>query len=122
MRSCHSGVCHAARAQSRLPHQTLQPSGPGRAGPRGGTARLRGGVGGIKLPPGTPAMTAMTAATMSLVTGGRFRLGLGISGPQVSEGLHGVPFRRPLARTREYVEIVRTALARDGALEYEGEE
>ena len=57
-----------------------------------------------------------------MLSGGRFRLGLGVSGPQVSEGWHGVPFARPLARTREYVEIVRAALAREGPLEYRGQE
>ena len=63
----------------------------------------------------------MAAATLDVMTGGRFRLGLGVSGPQVSEGWYGVPFARPLARTREYVEIVRAALAREGPLEYAGE-
>ena len=58
-------------------------------------------------------MTAMTAATLDTLSGGRFRLGLGVSGPQVSEGWHGVPFASPLGRTREYVEIVRMALRRD---------
>ena len=58
-------------------------------------------------------MTAMTAATLDTLSGGRFRLGLGVSGPQVSEGWHGVRFDKPLARTREYVEIVRMALARE---------
>src|SRR5947209_8712699 len=60
-----------------------------------------------------PAMTAMTAATLDSLSGGRFRLGLGVSGPQVSEGWHGVRFDRPLERTREYVDIVRMALRRD---------
>ena len=60
-------------------------------------------------------MTAMTAATLDTLSGGRFRLGLGVSGPQVSEGWHGVRFDKPLARTREYVDIVRMALRpRDG--------
>ena len=66
----------------------------------------------IQIPARTPAMTAMTAATLDSLSGGRFRLGLGVSGPQVSEGWHGVRFAKPLARTREYVEIVRKALAR----------
>jgi F420-dependent oxidoreductase-like protein len=67
-------------------------------------------------------MTAMTAATLDTLSDGRFRLGLGVSGPQVSEGWHGVSFAKPVSRTREYVEIVRKALAREGALEYEGSE
>jgi F420-dependent oxidoreductase-like protein len=54
----------------------------------------------------------MTAGTLDLLTGGRFRLGLGVSGPQVSEGWHGVRFDHPLSRTREYVDVVRLALAR----------
>jgi F420-dependent oxidoreductase-like protein len=57
-------------------------------------------------------MTAMTAATLDVLSQGRFRLGLGVSGPQVSEGWHGVRFDRPLARTREYVEVIRLALSR----------
>ena len=62
----------------------------------------------------------MTAATIDTFTGGRFRLGLGVSGPQVSEGWHGVRFAKPLARTREYVDIVRLALARE-KVAYDGE-
>jgi F420-dependent oxidoreductase-like protein len=62
----------------------------------------------------------MTAATLDTLSGGRFRLGLGVSGPQVSEGWHGVRFDRPLGRTREYVSIVRKALARE-RLTFEGE-
>jgi F420-dependent oxidoreductase-like protein len=65
-------------------------------------------------------MTAMTAATIDTFSGGRFRLGLGVSGPQVSEGWHGVRFDRPLARTREYVEVVRMALRRE-TVRYVGE-
>jgi len=79
------------------------------------------GSGICQIPGRTPAMTAMTAATLDVLSGGRFRLGLGVSGPQVSEGWHGVPFHRPLARTREYVEIVRKALARE-ELAYDGDE
>jgi alkanesulfonate monooxygenase SsuD/methylene tetrahydromethanopterin reductase-like flavin-dependent oxidoreductase (luciferase family) len=67
----------------------------------------------FQIPARTPAMTAMTAATLDTLSGGRFRLGLGVSGPQVSEGWHGVRFDKPLARTREYVDIVRMALARE---------
>jgi F420-dependent oxidoreductase-like protein len=86
------------------------------------TERVALGSGLMQIPGRTPAMTAMTAVTLDVLSGGRFRLGLGVSGPQVSEGWHGVAFSRPLARTREYVEIVRAALAREAPLEYEGEE
>jgi F420-dependent oxidoreductase-like protein len=86
------------------------------------TERIGLGSGLLQIPARTPATTAMSAATLDVLSGGRFRLGLGVSGPQVSEGWHGVSFARPLARTREYVEIVRGALAREGPLEYEGEE
>lgn len=88
----------------------------------GETERIGLGSGILQIPARTPAMTAMTAATLDALSGGRFRLGLGVSGPQVSEGWHGVSFARPLARTREYVEIVRAALAREAPLEYSGDE
>ena len=86
------------------------------------TERIALGSGLLQIPARTPAMTAMTAATLDVLSNGRFRLGLGVSGPQVSEGWHGSPFARPLRRTREYVEIVRAALAREAPLSYEGEE
>jgi F420-dependent oxidoreductase-like protein len=79
----------------------------------GQTSRIHVGAAVMQIPGRTPAMTAMTAATIDTLSGGRFRLGLGVSGPQVSEGWHGVRFDRPLARTREYVRIVRAALARE---------
>jgi len=84
------------------------------------TQRIGLGAGVFQIPGRTPAMTAMTAATLDTLSGGRLRLGLGVSGPQVSEGWHGVRFAKPLGRTREYVEIVRLALARK-AVEYAGE-
>jgi F420-dependent oxidoreductase-like protein len=74
----------------------------------------------MQIPARTPACTAMTAATLDALSGGRFRLGLGVSGPQVSEGWHGVRFGRPLGRTREYVEIVRLALDRK-SVTYQGD-
>lgn len=73
----------------------------------------------LQIPARTPAMTAMTAATLDTLSGGRFRLGLGVSGPQVSEGWHGVRFDAPLGRTREYIDIVRMALSRE-RLSYQG--
>jgi F420-dependent oxidoreductase-like protein len=78
----------------------------------GKTERVALGSGLFQIPARAPAATAMAAATLDVLSKGRFRLGLGVSGPQVSEGWYGVPFARPVSRTREYVEIVRTALAR----------
>jgi len=74
----------------------------------------------FQIPGRSAALTAMTAATLDTLSGGRFRLGLGVSGPQVSEGWHGVRFDKPLARTREYVDVVRLALARQ-VVRYEGQ-
>jgi F420-dependent oxidoreductase-like protein len=84
------------------------------------TERIGIGAAVMQIPARTPAMTAMTAATLDLLSGGRFRLGLGVSGPQVSEGWHGVRFANPLARTREYVEVVSQALRRE-PLRHEGD-
>jgi F420-dependent oxidoreductase-like protein len=84
------------------------------------TERIDVGSAVFQIPGRTPALTAMTAATLDTLSGGRFRLGLGVSGPQVSEGWHGVRFDRPLARTREYVDIVRKALRRE-VVKAEGE-
>lgn len=84
------------------------------------TERIDIGAAVMQIPARTPAMTAMTAATLDLLSGGRFRLGLGVSGPQVSEGWHGVRFDRPLSRTREYVEVVEAALQRR-VVHHEGE-
>ena len=87
----------------------------------GRTERVALGSGLLQIPARQPAATAMAAATIDVLSGGRFRLGLGVSGPQVSEGWYGVPFARPVSRTREYVEIVRRALARE-TLTYQGQE
>ncbi len=84
------------------------------------TERIDLGSAVFQIPARTPANCAMTAATLDVLSGGRFRLGLGVSGPQVSEGWHGVRFDRPLARTREYRDVVRLALSRQ-RVRYEGE-
>jgi F420-dependent oxidoreductase-like protein len=83
------------------------------------TERIDVGSAILQIPARTPAMTAMTAATLDTLSGGRFRLGLGVSGPQVSEGWHGVRFAKPLARTREYVDIVNLAMSRE-KVRYDG--
>jgi F420-dependent oxidoreductase-like protein len=83
------------------------------------TTTIDVGAAVFQIPARTPAMTAMTAATLDRLSNGRFRLGLGVSGPQVSEGWHGVRFDRPLARTREYVDIVNAALRRE-TVAYDG--
>ena len=84
------------------------------------TERMSFGPAIMQMPARTPAMTAMTAATLDLMSGGRFLLGLGLSGPQVVEGWHGQAYGKPLTKTREYVEIVRTILAREAPLEHHG--
>jgi F420-dependent oxidoreductase-like protein len=85
------------------------------------TERIHVGTAIMQIPARTPAMTAMTAMTLDALSGGRFRLGLGVSGPQVVEGWHGQPFGKPLRKTREYVEVVRAILRRDKPLEFRGE-
>ena len=85
------------------------------------TERIHVGTGILQIPARTPAMTAMTAMTFDALSGGRFRLGLGVSGPQVAEGWHGQPFGKPLVKTREYVEIVRAILRREKPVEFRGE-
>jgi F420-dependent oxidoreductase-like protein len=87
----------------------------------GQTQKIHVGTAIMQMPARTPAMTAMTATTLDQLSGGRFLLGLGVSGPQVVEGWHGVPYGKPLVRTREYVEIVRQIWAREKPLEHQGE-
>jgi len=85
------------------------------------TERIGVGTAVMQIPARTPAATAMTAITLDHLSGGRFRLGLGMSGPGLVEGWHGAAFDRPLARTREYVGIVRAILRRAGPVEFRGE-
>jgi F420-dependent oxidoreductase-like protein len=85
------------------------------------TERIHVGTAIMQIPARTPAMSAMTAMTLDALSGGRFRLGLGVSGPQVVEGWHGQAFGKPLRKTREYVEIVRAILRREKPVEFRGE-
>ena len=86
------------------------------------TTRIKVGTAIMQMPARTPAMAAMTAMTLDHLSGGRFILGLGPSGPQVVEGWHGVPYGKPLSRTREYIQIIRLILAREKPLEFHGSE
>jgi F420-dependent oxidoreductase-like protein len=85
------------------------------------TERIHVGTAIMQIAGRTPALTAMTAMTLDALSGRRFRLGLGVSGPQVVEGWHGQAFGRPLSKTREYVAVVRTILRREKPLEFRGE-
>ena len=85
------------------------------------TTRIHVGTAIMQIGARTPAASAMTAMTLDALSGGRFRLGLGVSNPQVVEGWHGQRFGKPLARTREYVSIVRAILRREKPVEFSGE-
>src|SRR3954463_5346811 len=86
------------------------------------TEKLRLGTAIAQMSAREPAATAMAAITMDHLSNGRFILGLGVSGPQVVEGWYGKPFAKPLARTREYITIIRQILAREGPVVFEGEQ
>jgi F420-dependent oxidoreductase-like protein len=86
------------------------------------TSRIRVGTGILQIPARTPACAAGAAISLDHLSGGRFLLGLGPSGPQVVEGWHGVPYGRPVTRTREYVAIIRKILAREAPVEFDGVE
>jgi F420-dependent oxidoreductase-like protein len=84
------------------------------------TDRIKLGTAIMQMPGRTPANAAMTAMTLDQLSGGRFMMGLGMSGPQVVEGWHGLSYGKPLTRTREYIEIVRTIFNREERLAYDG--
>ena len=86
------------------------------------TDTIKVGTAIMQMPARTPAMTAMTAMSLADLSGGRFIVGLGASGPQVIEGWHGVAYGRPVTRLKEYIEIMRKVFAREEALHYEGKE
>jgi len=85
------------------------------------TSRIRVGTAIMQMPARTPAATAMTAMTLSQLSGNRFIVGLGASGPQVVEGWHGVAYGKPVTRLREYVRILRLIMERQGPVEFDGE-
>jgi F420-dependent oxidoreductase-like protein len=84
------------------------------------TTKIKVGTAIMQIPARTPACAAGTAITLSQLSGGRFLLGLGPSGPQVVEGWHGVAYGRPLTRTREYIEIIRKIVAREEPVTHDG--
>jgi F420-dependent oxidoreductase-like protein len=85
------------------------------------TRKIKAGTSIMQMPARTPACAAMTAMTLQALSGNRFLCGIGPSGPQVVEGWHGVPFGKPLARTREYIAIIRRIIERSAPLEFAGE-
>lgn len=87
----------------------------------GHTSTIKLGTSVVQLSARTPTATAMAAMTIDHISNGRFQLGLGVSGPQVVEGWYGQPYPKPLARTREFVEIVRSIVSREGPVEFHGE-
>lgn len=86
------------------------------------TSRIRLGTAVMQIPARTPAMTAMTTSTLDALSGGRVMVGLGLSGPQVVEGWHGIPYGKPAVRMREYVQILRKIWARREPVTFPGEE
>jgi F420-dependent oxidoreductase-like protein len=85
------------------------------------TSKIRVGTAIMQMPARTPAMCAMTAMSLDQLSGGRFIVGLGASGPQVVEGWHGVPYGKPVTRTKEYIQIMRKIFEREGPVEFEGQ-
>ena len=84
------------------------------------TSKIRVGTAIMQMPARTPAMCAMTAMSLDQLSGGRFIVGLGASGPQVVEGWHGVPYGKPVTRTKEYIQIMRAIFKREGPVELDG--
>ncbi len=85
------------------------------------TEKIRAGTAIMQMPARTPAMCAMTAMSLHQMSGGRFIAGLGASGPQVVEGWHGVPYGKPVTRTKEYIKIMRAIMEREGPVEFDGQ-
>ena len=85
------------------------------------TSKIRVGTAIMQMPARTPAMCAMTAMSLDQLSDGRFIVGLGASGPQVVEGWHGVPYGKPVTRTKEYIQIMRKIFEREGPVEFDGQ-
>ena len=85
------------------------------------TSKIRVGTAIMQMPARTPAMCAMTAMSLDQLSEGRFIVGLGASGPQVVEGWHGVPYGKPVTRTKEYIQIMRKIFEREGPVEFDGQ-
>jgi F420-dependent oxidoreductase-like protein len=85
------------------------------------TTRIKAGTGIMQMPARTPACAAMTVLSLQALSGNRFLCGIGPSGPQVVEGWHGVRYGKPIARTKEYIAIIKQVLAREKPLEFQGE-
>ena len=85
------------------------------------TDKIKVGTAIMQMPARTPAMCAMTTMALDQLSGGRFIAGLGASGPQVVEGWHGVPYGKPVTRTKEYIRIMRKIMAREGPVEFDGQ-
>ncbi len=86
------------------------------------TTKIKAGTSIMQIPARTPACAAMTAMTLQALSGNRFLCGVGVSGPQVVEGWHGVPFGKPMPRTKEYIAIIRQILAREAPLTFDGDQ
>lgn len=86
------------------------------------TTKIKAGTAIMQIPGRQPAMTAMTATTLNKLSGGRFLLGVGPSGPQVAEGWYGMPYGKPVTRTREYISIIRDIWERQGSLVHDGDQ
>ena len=85
------------------------------------TTKIKVGTAIMQMPARSPAMTAMTVMSLDQLSGGRFIVGLGASGPQVVEGWHGVPYGKPVTRTKEYIQIMRKIMSREGPVEFDGD-
>ena len=85
------------------------------------TSKIKAGTAIMQMQARTPTMVAMTAMSLNALSGNRFLLGIGPSGPQVVEGGYGQAYGKPLTRTKEYISVIKQVIAREGPLEHDGE-